>query len=135
MTRIPALLVTACLVLPAVVTRADPPAQAYDVRAAFLEADSNKDGEIEIGEFYDRLVDIFYLGDVNKDGYLDPTEYDAVVVIHEDFTAVDRDKDGRISRKEFVRSRLPLFRAADKNDDGVLSLDEVVQMYEVKGKK
>ena len=70
-TRISALLAAASLVLPALVARADPPAPAYDVRAAFDEADANKDGEIEIGEFYDRLVDTFYLGDVNKDGYLD----------------------------------------------------------------
>jgi Ca2+-binding EF-hand superfamily protein len=120
--------------LPALRAHADPPV-AYDVRAAFLEADTNKDGVIEIGEFYDRLVDVFFLDDKDKDGFLSHDEFVAAVVIDEPFAEVDRNGDGKISKQEFVRARLPLFRAADTNDDGTLSLEEVIAIYEVKGKK
>ena len=74
------------------------------------------------------------MGDVNKDGKLSKEEYDAVVVIREDFSAADRDGDGFVSRTEFVRARLPLFKQADKNDDGVLSVEEVTALYEANKK-
>jgi len=126
--------VLASLVLPALRARSDPPVQ-YDVRAAFAEADANKDGVIEIGEFYDRLVDVFFLDDKDKDGFLSHDEFVAAVVIDEPFAQVDRNGDGKVSKQEFIRARLPLFRQTDKNDDGVLSLEEVIAVYEVKGKK
>lgn len=34
------------------------PAEGYDVQAAFTEADTNKDGAVEIDEFYERMVEI-----------------------------------------------------------------------------
>jgi hypothetical protein len=126
--------VLASLVLPALRAHSDPPAP-YDVRAAFAEADANKDGVIEIGEFYDRLVDVFFLDDKDKDGFLSHDEFVAAVVIDEPFAQVDRNGDGKVSKQEFIRARLPLFRQTDKNDDGVLSLEEVIAIYEVKGKK
>ena len=123
------------LVLPALPAHADPPAAPYDVRAAFAEADANKDGMIEIGEFYDRLVDVFFLDDKNKDGSLSREEFVAAVVIDEPFSEVDRNGDGKVTKQEFIRARLPLFRATDTNDDGSLSLEEVIAMYEARGKK
>ncbi len=134
MTRASVFVALASLVLPAVSARSDPPAP-YDVRVAFIEADTNKDGMIEIGEFYDRLVDVFFLDDKDKDGFLSHDEFVAAVVIDEPFSQVDRNGDGKISKQEFIRARLPLFRATDTNDDGSLSLDEVIAVYEVKGKK
>ena len=134
MTRASVLISLAALALPAATGRSDPPAK-YDPRAAFAEADENKDGVIEIGEFYDRLVDVFFLDDTNKDGSLSHDEFVAAVVIEEPFSQVDRNGDGKVSKQEFVRSRLPLFRSSDTNDDGVLSLEEVTAAYEAKGKK
>ena len=108
--------------------------RAYDPKQAFKEADTNHDGSIELDEFSARLVDVFFMGDANKDGKLSKEEYDAVVVIREDFGAADRDGDGFVSRTEFVRARLPLFKQADTNDDGVLSIEEVTALYEAKKK-
>ena len=100
-------------------------APAYDVKAAFAQTDQNKDGAIEIDEFYDRLVDIFFLGDVNKDGFLSEPEFVAVVVIKEDFTQVDKSGEGKLSRQEFVSARLPHYIAIDTDKNGSLSLAEV----------
>jgi Ca2+-binding EF-hand superfamily protein len=104
-------------------------APGYDVKAAFTQTDHNKDGAIEIDEFYDRLVDIFFLGDVDKDGYLTEPEFVAVVVIKEDFAQVDTSGEGKISRQEFVSARLPNFMLIDTDKSGSLSLSEVEAAY------
>lgn len=100
-------------------------APAYDVKAAFDQTDQNHDGAIEIDEYYDRLVDIFFLGDANKDGFLTEEEFVAVVVIKEDFTKVDKSGEGKLSRQEFVSARLPHFIEIDTDKNGSLSLSEV----------
>ena len=109
-------------------------AQEYDPRRAFAEADKNKDNSISMSEFYERSVDVFFLGDKNKDGKLSKDEYDAVVVIREDFSQVDKNGDGVISENEFITARVPLFEKADTNKDGKLSEQEVVSAYEANKK-
>ncbi len=107
-------------------------APAYDVKAAFVEADRNGDGSIEIDEFYERLVDVFFLGDTDKDGFLTEDEFVKVVVLKEDFTEIDKSHEGKVDRKEFISARLPLFLVIDTDDDGSLSLTEVTAAYEGK---
>lgn len=107
----------------------------YDVKAAFTEADRNGDGAIEINEYYERLVDVFFLGDTNKDGFLTEDEFVKVVVLKEDFTEIDASKEGKVSRREFVAARLPLFMVIDTDDDGALSLTEVTAAYEGRAAK
>ena len=107
--------------------RAAPP-EGYDVETAFAEADLNKDGSIEIDEYYNRLTEVFYFADTDKNGTLSKEEYVKAVVIEEDFAKVDVDADGKVTKSEFVHSRLPLFKAADTNEDDKLSLDEVKAM-------
>lgn len=120
-----AILLTLLAALPfaARATAAGP--EDYDVEAAYAEADANKDGQVEINEYYDRLVEVYFHVDADKNGTLSPQEYDAAVVIHEDFAQVDTNGDGVIDRREFIRARLPLFTASDADKDGALSLDEV----------
>jgi Ca2+-binding EF-hand superfamily protein len=120
------------LLLGAASARAQQP--AYDPHKAFMEADKNKDNAIEMSEFYERSVDVFFLGDKNKDGKLSKEEYDAVVVIQEDYKQVDTDGDGMISESEFITARVPLFKQADANHDGKLSEQEVTSAYEAKKK-
>ena len=88
------------------------------------------DGAIEIDEYYDRLVDIFFLGDDDKDGFLTEEEFVAVVVIKEDFSQVDKSGEGKLSRQEFVSARLPHFIEIDTDKSGSLSLVEVEAAYE-----
>jgi Ca2+-binding EF-hand superfamily protein len=100
-------------------------AAGYDAKAAFAETDANKDGLIEIDEYFDRLVEIFFHGDADKNGTLSPDEFAKAVVIQEAFAEVDRDGDGKVDRREFVRARLPIFQSADSDRDGALSVAEV----------
>ena len=124
MKRSTAFIAFSLLVLAAFPARAQE-APAYDVKKAFAETDKNGDGEIEIDEFHERLVDIFFLGDVDKDGFLSEQEFMAVVVIKEDFAKVDKNGDGKVSMQELVSARLPLFIAIDTDKSGTLSLAEV----------
>jgi Ca2+-binding EF-hand superfamily protein len=99
--------------------------QAYDVKAAFDETDGNDDGLIEIDEYFDRLIEIYFHGDADKNGTLSPEEFARAVVINEPFAEVDRNGDGKLDRREFVRARLPIFLSTDSDKDGALSMAEV----------
>lgn len=134
MTRYRAFTVFALLVFGAAAASATEP-PAYDVRAAFIETDRNGDNAIEINEFYDRLVDIYFLGDADKDGFLSEEEFVKVVVIKEDFTQIDKNSDGKLSKKEFVSGRLEMFFVIDTDDDGALSLAEVTGALEARPAK
>jgi Ca2+-binding EF-hand superfamily protein len=98
---------------------------SYDVKAAFAQTDHNKDGAIEVDEYFDRLVDTFFLGDTDKDGFLTEEEFVKVVVVKEDFAQVDKSGDGKLTRQEYVSARLPHFIALDTDKSGNLSLAEV----------
>jgi hypothetical protein len=132
MRAISALVVATGIALAVVPVRADDAARKSDPRAAFAESDLNHDGSIDHGEFQTRMVEVFYAADVNKDGFLDPTELKRLA-FPEDFTEDDKDRDGRVAMREFLRVRFHDFDVADANHDGELSLEEVVAAYE--GKK
>jgi Ca2+-binding EF-hand superfamily protein len=106
----------------------------YDPRAAFAEADENHDGVIDHAEYQDRITEVFYSADKNKDGYLEVEEM-KLLVFPDDFKADDKDADGRVSLREFLRVRFRDFTSSDRNDDGVLEVDEVVTAYEGKRRK
>jgi Ca2+-binding EF-hand superfamily protein len=108
--------------------------KTYDPRAAFAETDKNGDGRIDHEEFYERLVDVFFSSDTDKDGYLSPEEYRQLPFSRE-FKNADANGDGRVSLPEFVRARFRQFEAADTDHDGVLSLDEVLVTYEEGAKR
>jgi len=112
---------------------ADEPAKGFDPRAAFAETDKNGDGQIDHEEFYERLVDVFFSADTNKDGFLSPEEYQRLPFSGA-FKDADTNGDGRLSLPEFVRIRFRQFEAADSNHDGELSLDEVLTTYEERKK-
>jgi Ca2+-binding EF-hand superfamily protein len=111
------------------VARAGDQQKPYDVKAAFAEADTNGDGEIDLCEFHERVVEVFYNADTNKDGFLSPDEY-ARLPFSGDFKDADHAGKGRISLHDFVAVRYRQFVEADTNHDGALSLEEVVAAYE-----
>jgi hypothetical protein len=102
----------------------------YDPKAAHAEADRNGDGQIDRQEFYVRMVEIFFHGDVDKDGFMKPEELNAVTLIEEDFSEADGDRDGRISLYEFIEVRYDDLEDADTDSNGRLSVEEVVAVFE-----
>lgn len=125
------LILTAGLLAACPVTRAADQARKHDPRAAFAETDTNRDGAVDHEEFHLRIVEIFFLADANRDGFLDATELKGLA-FPDDFTEDDKDRNGRVSMREFLRVRFDDFDAADTDDDRMLSLDEVVVAYEGK---
>jgi hypothetical protein len=91
-------------------------AAAAEQGNSFLLSDRNGDGSIDQGEFYDRMVELFYFADRNRDRVLVPAEADGVTA--------DRNDDGRLSLSEFTGARVIDFNQADSNRDGLLSRDE-----------
>jgi Ca2+-binding EF-hand superfamily protein len=115
--------------------RAQQPPSAVDGKAAFEDSDRNHDGKLDRQEFATRVVDIFFLADTNKDGFLTIEELRAAVVAPESAMKGDKNGDGRLSLQEFENRRFQEFQAADKDQDGELSLDEVLVTYEAGPKK
>lgn len=126
------LLLAAALLITTSAARAAEPAKRYDPREAFAQADLDHNGVVDLGEFHQRIMDIFYLADGDRDGWLNPTELQQLA-FPQDFGAHDKDSDGRLAMREFFRVRLGDFRSADTNDDSELSEAEVVAAYERRG--
>ena len=112
------------------VTAAEGGAPSHDPRAAFAEADTSGDGQIDRAEFHARMVEIFFHGARVKDGYMVWAELEAAVALPDDFRGADRNGDGRYSLHEFIRVRFNDYDVVDTNEDGLLSLDEVVVVFE-----
>ncbi len=102
----------------------------HDPRSAHKEADTNGDGKVDRAEFHARMVEIFFHGDANKDGYMMPAELEAVVALPDDFRGADRNGDGRYSLHEFIRVRFDDYDVVDTDGDGLLSVKEVVDVFE-----
>jgi Ca2+-binding EF-hand superfamily protein len=77
-------------------------------------------------------AEIFFHGDRDKDGYMTSAELAGAVEFPKDFENADRDADARISLYEFIQVRFATFDEVDGNHDGVLSVEEVVEAFEVK---
>jgi Ca2+-binding EF-hand superfamily protein len=118
---------TLALLAPGLV-RADEVPPPHDPRAAHAAADKNHDGEVDRREFHDRIEEIFYFADTDRDGLVSNGE---LKVFDEDelFIVADRNHDSKISLKEFLNARFDNFRDADKNSDGTLSVQEVVDAF------
>ena len=110
----------------------DAAAPSQDPKAAFAQTDENHDGRIDREEFQHRVVEIFYFGDRDKDGFLTQEELVAAVAFPDDFKHADRNGDGRISLYEFIQVRFATFDEVDHDGDGLLSIDEVITTYETK---
>jgi EF-hand domain pair len=93
-------------------------------------ADKNHDGLVDLQEYNQRLTEVFFFADTDKDGKLSWEEIHAVVVDADPqrFKAADTDGDGKLSLSEFLYALDIDFIKADTNHDGVLDQEEVAAM-------
>lgn len=96
--------------------------------AVHAAADTNGDGGIDHAEYQQRMVDVFYFADSDRDGYLVGIEI--VRTGRENPAAGDTDGDDRVSIKEFVDESFDRFEGADTDDNEELSIEEVRAAYQ-----
>ena len=119
-------ILTPALALSLLLTPAPAAAQSVitsDVVAWVKRYDHNRDGKLDRGEFYEAVVDAFFLRDKDKDGYLAISELKEASP--EALRAVKRKEQSRISLEEYVNALFKDFDAADTNGDGLLTVEEI----------
>lgn len=101
-------------------------AERLDPNAAMAIADRNKDGRIDREEFHQRMTEVFFFADIDKDGQLTFAELVAVEKVDpEAFKRADRDGNGKLSLYEFMYVVHRDFEAMDKNQDGAIDMQEL----------
>jgi Ca2+-binding EF-hand superfamily protein len=106
-----------------------PCADRMDANGTLALVDRNKDGRIDREEYHQRMTEVFFFADVDKDGIVTFTELVAVTAVDpEAVKKADRDGDGKLSLYEFLYIVHLDFDAADKDQDGVLNVEEVRAM-------
>jgi len=96
---------------------------ASDVRAWVKKYDRNGDGKLDRDEFYQAVVDAFFLRDKDKDGYLAISEL--TEASPEALRAVKHKDSARISLQEYINALFKDFDAADTDGDGLLTVEEI----------
>ena len=94
-----------------------------DVRAWVKKYDRNGDGKLDRDEFYQAVVDAFFLRDKDKDGYLALSEL--TEASPEALRAVKHKDSARISLQEYINALFKDFDAADTDGDGLLTVEEI----------
>jgi Ca2+-binding EF-hand superfamily protein len=101
-------------------------AERMDASSTMALVDRNKDGRIDREEFHQRMTEVFFFADVDKDGQLTYAELVAVENVDpEVFKRADRGGDGQLSLYEFLYAVHRDFEAGDKNGDGVIDMEEL----------
>jgi Ca2+-binding EF-hand superfamily protein len=119
------------LIISIVLTTAAFGADIYRMDAAEVMAtsDKNKDGRIDREEYHQRMTEVFFFIDADKDGNLTMTEIEAAGKVDpEHFMASDRDGDQSLSLREYLNALNNDFDAADKDKDGTLDMEELRRM-------
>ncbi len=100
----------------------------HDPRAAHAATDRDHNGEIDRDEFEQRMIQIFYFADVDRDGFVTIGQ---LMVFDEKllFESADADSDSRISLSEFLIVRFEDFREADTDGSDTLSVEEVMEKF------
>jgi Ca2+-binding EF-hand superfamily protein len=100
--------------------------------------DSNHDGVYTCDEWKGFVDRLFTSADRNRDGHLDPSEFEFVrkadaTLADADFGYFDENQDGKITRKEFVEKPSAFILRFDKNGDCRVTADEIRAAVAPKG--
>jgi Ca2+-binding EF-hand superfamily protein len=88
--------------------------------------DRTGDQKIDREEYNQRMTEVFFFADADKDGNLTIAELTAVVPVDtRAFQMADKDRNGKLSLGEFLYSVHIDFTSADTNRDGVIDMQEL----------
>lgn len=97
-----------------------------DAAATMTVSDKNGDNRIDREEYHQRMTEVFFFMDVDKDGNISISEIQEVEKIDpQRFAAADKDGNNTLSIYEFLYALHNDFEAADKNSDGTLDVEEL----------
>lgn len=97
-----------------------------DANATMALSDKNQDGRLDREEYHQRMTEVFFFLDTNKDGSLTFDEIKVVGNVDpERFKAIDRDGNQRLSLHEYLYALHNDFDEADRDKDGTLDVDEL----------
>ena len=103
--------------------------QKMDAATTMATADKNGDDRIDLEEYNQRMTDVFFLADTDKDGNLTITEMQAVTKVDpQAFKMADRDGNQSLSLSEYLDALDKDFDAADRNHDGTINMKELERM-------
>jgi Ca2+-binding EF-hand superfamily protein len=119
------------LIISTVLSTAAFGADIYHMDAAEVMAtsDKNHDGRIDREEYLQRMTEVFFFIDTDKDGSLTITEIEGAGAINpERFKAADRNGDQTLSLREYLNALNNDFDAADSDKDGTLDMEELSRL-------
>lgn len=103
-------------------------ADIYHMNAAEIMAmsDKNHDGRLDREEYHQRMTEVFFFIDTDKDGNLTLSEIRAVAEVDpERFKAADRDGNQTLSLHEYLYALHNDFDTLDRDKDGTLDMEEL----------
>jgi Ca2+-binding EF-hand superfamily protein len=99
---------------------------ALDTTATMGLADKNGDRKIDREEYNQRMTEVFFFADVDKDGNLTIVELAAVTTVDpQAFRNADKDGNGKLTLGEFLYAVHIDFYTADANRDGFIDMPEL----------
>ena len=97
-----------------------------DAAATLAIADKNKNDRIDREEYNQRMTEVFFFLDTNKDGSLTLAEIRAAADVDPArFKAADKDGNQVLSLHEYLYALDNDFDTADKDQDGTLDMQEI----------
>lgn len=105
--------------------------QRMDAAATLAISDKNGDNRIDREEYHQRMTEVFFFVDTNKDSSLTIIEIRVVEEVDPQlFEAADRDGNQTLSVYEYLYALHNDFETADRDKDGTLDMEELRIMVE-----
>lgn len=124
MKALSALIMALCVISAVPVLGAGAP--KLDPAATMGLADRNGDRKIDREEYNQRMTEVFFFADVDKDGNLTIVELAAVEPVDpQAFQNADKNGNGKLTLGEFLYAVHIDFYTADTNRDGTIDMQEL----------
>jgi Ca2+-binding EF-hand superfamily protein len=102
-----------------------------DAAATLAISDKNDDHRIDREEYHQRMTEVFFFLDTDKDGKLTLSEMQVIEETDPQlFEAADRDGNRAMSLYEYLYALHNDFDMADRDQDGTLDMEELRLMVE-----